>query len=67
VAAATAERQSAFRRQTEPIATLEQENARLRAGLADALPESERLVAQQCRHPAAVDDGHCHACSSDVW
>jgi hypothetical protein len=69
VAATTAEPQRAFRRrQTERIATLEQEHARLRADLADALAESERLAAQQCRHPAtAVDDGHCHACGRGVW
>ena len=46
MAATTAERQRAFRRrQTDRIATLEQENVRLRADLADALAEAERLAA----------------------
>lgn len=69
MAATTAERQRAFRRrQTERIATLEQENARLRADLADALAETKQLAAQQCRHPAAAVDGsHCHACGADIW
>jgi len=69
MAATTAERQRACRRrQTERIAALEQENAHLRADLADALTEAERLAAQQCKHPAAaVDGGHCHACGTDVW
>jgi hypothetical protein len=69
MAMTTAERQRAFRRrQTERIATLEQENARLRADLADALAEVERLAAQRCRHPAAaVDADHCHACGNEVW
>ena len=60
-----AERQQAWRdRPARLIATLKQENARLRADLAEA----ERLAAQQCKHPAAaVDAGHCHACGSDVW
>jgi hypothetical protein len=69
MAATIAERQRAFRRrQTERIATLEQENAQLRTDLADALAETERLAAQQCKHPAAaVDGGRCHACSTDIW
>ena len=55
-----AERQQAWReRRTRLIAILKQENARLRADLAEA----EHLAAQQCRHPAAaVDGGHCHTC-----
>jgi hypothetical protein len=69
MAMTTAERQRAFRRrQIDRIATLEHENARLRADLADAQAETERLAAQQCKHPAAaVDAGHCHACNSDIW
>jgi hypothetical protein len=69
MAATTAERQRAFRqRQTDRIATLEQENARLRADLADALAEAERLTTQACRHPAAAIDGStCRACGTDVW
>lgn len=65
----TAERQRAFRRrQIERIAALEQENAQLRAELADALAGAERLAAQRCMHPAAaVDGGHCHACDTDLW
>lgn len=65
MAATTAERQRACRRrQTDRIATLEQENARLRADLTDA----ERLATQACRHPAAAVDGaHRHACGTDVW
>jgi len=68
MAATTAERQRAFRRrQTELIATLEQENARLRAELADALAEVQRLTTQACRHPAAaVEVGTCRACGTDV-
>jgi hypothetical protein len=60
-----AERQQAWRdRRTRLIATLKQENARLR----DALAEAERLAAQRRKHPAAaVDGGHCHACDGDVW
>ena len=60
-----AERQQAWRdRRARLIATLEQENARLR----DALTEAERLAAQQCKHPAAAVDGnHCHACGTDMW
>lgn len=69
MAATTAERQQAFRRrQTERIATLEQENAELRADLADAMAEVQRLTAQACRHPAAtVEAGTCHACGTDLW
>ena len=68
MAMTTAEWQRAFRRrQIERIATLEQENARLRADLAHALTETQRLAAQKCQHPAAaVDAGHCHACGTDV-
>ena len=51
-------------RRAQLVATLEQENTRLR----DALTEAEHLAAQQCKHPAAaVDGGHCHACGTDVW
>jgi hypothetical protein len=69
MAATTAERQQAFRRrQTERMAALEQENARLRADLADALAEVQRLAAQQCRHPAAaIAAGHCRVCDTDIW
>ena len=65
----TAERQRAFRRrQTDRIATLEQENAQLRAALTDVLAEAERLAPTACKHPAAaVDGGHCHACDIDIW
>ena len=64
-----AERQRAWRdRQARLIAVLEQQNAQLRADLADALTEAERLTVPQCKHPAgAVDDGHRHACGNDVW
>jgi hypothetical protein len=64
-----AERQQAWRdRRARLIATLKQENARLRADLADALAEAGRLAAHQCKHPAAaVDGGTCHACGTDVW
>jgi hypothetical protein len=48
MAMTTAERQRAFRhRHAERIAALEQENARLRADLADALAEAERLAIQR--------------------
>ena len=59
-----AERQQAWRdRRARLIATLKQENARLR----DALTEAERLATQQCKHPAAaVDGGHCYACGTDI-
>ena len=69
MAMTTAERQRAFRRrQTDHIATLEQENAQLRAALADVLAEAERLASTACMHPAAaVDGGHCHACDTDIW
>lgn len=69
MAMTTAERQQAFRRrQIEQIATLEQENAHLRAELADALAEAERLASKQCKHPAAaVEADTCHACGTDVW
>jgi hypothetical protein len=65
MAATTAERQRAWRdRQARLIATLKQENARLR----DALTEAERLATQPCKHPAAAVDGsHCHACDTDIW
>ena len=72
----TAERQRAFRqRQADRTAALEAANAELRAeadglraDLADALAETERLAAQQCKHPAAaVDGGTCRACGNDVW
>jgi hypothetical protein len=68
MAMTTAERQRAFRRrQAERIATLEHENARLRADLADALAEADRLAGQAGKHPAtAVDGGHCRACGNDV-
>jgi hypothetical protein len=71
-----AERQRAFRqRQADRTAALEAANAELRAAadglradLADALAEAERLAAQQCRHPAAaVEAGTCHACDTDIW
>jgi hypothetical protein len=69
MAATTAERQRAFRRrQIERIATLEQENSQLRAELACAMAEVQRLTTQACRHPAAaVDGGTCRACGTDVW
>ena len=60
-----AERQQAWRdRRARLIATLEQENARLR----DALTDAERLTMHPCKHPAAaIDAGHCHACGTDIW
>jgi hypothetical protein len=60
-----AQRQQAWRdRRARLIATLEQENARLR----DALAEAERLTATACKHPAAAVDGsHCRACDTDIW
>jgi hypothetical protein len=69
MAMTTAEPQRAFRRrQIERIATLEQENTRLRGDLADALSDAERLTVQQCKHPAAaVDAGTCYACGTDIW
>lgn len=46
-----AERQQAWRdRRARLIATLKQENARLR----DALTEAERLAAQQCKHQGGI-------------
>jgi len=71
-----AERHRASRdRRARLIAGLETDSARPRAELAnvrgqlaDALAETERLAAQQCKHPAAaVDGGHCHACGAEVW
>ena len=71
------ERQTAWRqRQARLAAALEADNAQLRAelarvsiDLADALAETGRLAAQQCKHPAAaaVDGGTCHACGTDIW
>jgi len=56
-----AERQQAWRdRPARLIATLKQENARLRADLAEA----ERLAAQQCKHPAAALHGDAPICSA---
>jgi hypothetical protein len=72
----SAERQRAWRdRRARLIATLQADHGRLRAELADvrgqladALAETERLAAQQCRHPAAAVDGNtCHACGTDIW
>jgi hypothetical protein len=71
-----AERQWAWRqRRAGRIAALEAQAAELRteagvlrADLAAALGEAERLALTACRHPAAaVDGGHCHACGTDVW
>jgi len=60
-----AERQRAWRdRRARLIATLKQENARLR----DALTEAERLASAACKHPAAaIDADHCRACDTDIW
>jgi len=71
-----AERQRAWRdRRARHITSLEADRTWLRAELADtrgqladALAETERLAAQQCKHPAAaVDGGTCHACGIEVW
>jgi hypothetical protein len=68
-----AERQRDYRqRQAQGTASLKAENTRLRgelgdvrAELADALAEADRLAGQACRHPsAAVLDGRCQACGS---
>ena len=67
-----AERQSAWRqRRAGRIAALEAEAADLRAetgilraDLATALDEAERLAEAACKHPAgAVDGGTCQACA----
>ena len=71
----TAERQRAFRqRQADRTTALQAANAELRAeadglraDLADALAEARSLAGQACKHPAAVDGSHCHACNSDIW
>ena len=64
-------RQQAWRdRRARCIAALAADRARLagaRGHLAGALTEAERLAAQQCKHPAAAADGHCHACGNDMW
>ena len=71
-----AERQRAWRhRRARRIAALEAEAAELRtqadvlrADLAAALGEAERLASTACRHPAgAVDGGTCRACGAEVW
>jgi hypothetical protein len=71
-----AERQRAWRqRRAGRIAALEAEAAELRteagalrADLAVALSEAERLAPTACKHPAgAVDGNRCHACSTDLW
>ena len=68
MATTTSERQRALRRrQIDRVVGLEADNAQLRAEPIDALAEAERLAAQQCRHPAAAVDGHCHACGNDMW
>jgi hypothetical protein len=62
-------------RQAHRLDALEEANAELqgeldatRADLDAAHAEVERLLASQCRHPAAaVDSGVCGACGSDVW
>jgi hypothetical protein len=64
-----AERQRAWRqRRARLVAALEAENAQLRAELDAALGEAERLASTVCRHPAAaVDDGTCRACGTEIW
>jgi hypothetical protein len=71
-----AERQQDYRqRRAGRIAALEAEAAQLRteagvlrADLAAALGEAERLASTACRHPAgAVDGGTCGACGAEVW
>lgn len=71
-----AARQQAWRqRRTARMTALETETAQLRteasvlrADLAAALDEAERLASAACRHPAgAVDGGTCRACGAEVW
>jgi hypothetical protein len=71
-----AERQQTWRqRRAQRIAALEAETAQLhaetgilRADLAAALAEAERLATAACKHPAvAVDGGTCQACGAEIW
>jgi hypothetical protein len=40
----------------------------VRSELDAALAEVERLTASQCRHPAAaIDNGTCGACGTELW
>jgi hypothetical protein len=49
-------------------AELRKQLTALKAVLADALADNERLTKPQCRHPAeAVDGGTCRACGTDLW
>jgi hypothetical protein len=50
------------------VAELRTEAGVLRADLAAALGEAERLALTACRHQAAaVDGGTCRACGTEVW
>jgi hypothetical protein len=50
------------------VTELRTEAGILRADLAAALAEAERLAAMACRHPAgAVDGGTCRACEREIW
>jgi hypothetical protein len=64
-------RQQAWRdRRARCIAALAAGRAGLagaRGHLAGALTGAGRLAAQQCKHPAAAADGHCHASGNDMW
>jgi hypothetical protein len=71
-----AERQQAWRqRRTRLVAALqarcadlEAERDRLQADLDAALGEAQRLALTACRNPsAAVDNGTCLACGTELW
>lgn len=55
-------------RRARLIADLAAENIQLRAGLAAALAEVDRLTVPACQHPApVVVDGTCQQCGAEVW
>ena len=50
------------------VAQLRTEAGILRAYLASALCEAERLAAAACKHPAgAIDGSTCRACGAEIW
>jgi recombinational DNA repair protein RecR len=68
MAKTAAEKQRDYRqRHSRLVAALHTENAELRAELAHALTEVDRLTGQECRHPSGVDEvGRCQLCAADL-